>query len=167
MQITINITSVTIRQYVDVAFKRNSDGYIASTRTATGMLICALAKSTPRPPMTSGGEQSVSFSVPINEVTMPLRGKFLMVSLRDQMAINSMLRREFNMAFHQFVTEGITAGFRRKELIEMFIEKYQLGDIETVFDMLSKKRYRAKLYAARLFGKKLKKTAHHDTDSGK
>ncbi|MEG1414883.1 MAG: hypothetical protein RSC35_06960, partial [Mucinivorans sp.] len=128
-----------------------------SSRTATGTLICAKATTSFRPISVAKSQSIVFLSLPETAITKPLRGKFLYITSRDELAINEMLLREFNLIFLEFMESGRSLAIRRKDLIEMFIAKYALEDIPSAFENLAKKHYRTNAYALRLFRKKLKK----------
>ncbi|MEG2099819.1 MAG: hypothetical protein RRY42_07930 [Mucinivorans sp.] len=148
-----------LRQYFISTMTKNQDGYCLSSRTATGTLICVKAQSCFRPIRVTASPSIVFLSIPENEATKPLRGKFLYITARDELVINYMLFREFNLVFFEFMTAGSSQSIRRKDLIEMFITKYGLEDIPSAFDTLAKKHYRANAYALRDFRKKLDKMA--------
>lgn len=150
MKLVLHITNPLLRQYFIASSKQNQEGYVLSSSTATGMLVCALLNRS-YVPQNESDANSVVVSVPLIDLNMPFRCTFISLTPKDELAVNMMLKREFNVAFKEFMNQGLQTGRKRKELIEIFIDKYNLRDVNTVFDTLAKKHYRARKYAMRLF----------------
>lgn len=122
--------------------QRTPDGYMVSTLTITGAVICALAEAVNSPSATKGTINTVSVLLPSSNINSRLLGRFLYLHPDNATKVRLVLKREFNLAFSSNLFLGLSSGLSRKKTIELFIAQYNLDDIPTAFETLNKKRQR-------------------------
>lgn len=145
-----------LREYF-ISLMTNENGRLElPTRTAAGMLIVSMVRRCLRPSRKQSDDVVVVY-VPHTQFSESCRFKHGVLSTEAERMFVEMLRREFDVAFHSFVNSGVMLGFKRKILIEMFIEQHNLGDVRTSFDTLAKKRYRLKLRTLKIMGNRAQK----------
>lgn len=158
MELTIKIKDPILRSYLNGLFPQQpGGGYLASTVSCTGAVICSLAVASNYPhPREQDTKDAVTFHIPKTHYNNNLRGKYIYLDKHAQEKVNVVLRREFETNFISYCTNSRIQGIKVKDAIAMFIIENQMdifdGDIET----LKKRHYRSELLAMKNMHEKLR-----------
>lgn len=145
MDIEIYIKDQLLRAYLPGLFERDGNMFIASDKSLTGAVICALVKTSPIPRrhVQHGREGIVAFRLAKSDYNVDLLDRHLHLTPTSEARIIKVLRREFETNFNAFIVDHKQSGINLKEAIELFIIENQMelffeGDIDT----LKKRAYR-------------------------
>lgn len=146
------------RLFIDVG-----DGtLLVSTWTATGSVLSALVEVAPSVKVLSeASDSTVRLMLPASNLNRDLLSKMIFLTPDNHAKVMVVLRREFHLVFSSYIAECGLAGLSKKQSVQLFIEEYDLGDIETSFETLTKKRQRTTTYALTNLNLKLRKMAYN------
>lgn len=156
----VDITDPMLYCFMHSIFRSTCDGLVVDSTTATGSVICALAEVVESKLAYAKTPHTVSLILPASNFNRHLIGRFLYLSNDNATKVLLVLIREFKLTFSAYVYEGLNAGLTKKQAVELFIEDYNLTNIPTAFETLTKRRQRATKYAIGNFNKKLRQMTY-------
>lgn len=147
MEVKIHIKDPILRAYLAGLFAvREDGGYTLNTDSITGMTICSLVQPADYPDAIEAGKDTVTFHLPRSRSFDRFRNRSLRLSSEAEVAVNKVLRREFDLNLDASCTEARMAGVKLMDAIEAFIvsnrmDEHFAGGIET----LKKRFYRSEV----------------------
>lgn len=141
--------SLTIYKPMNAAFlswlyTREEDGALAVRSDIFGGLLEAHVRTAVLPVEAPRGDNVFRLRLPVNDVTRALEDKWVYYSKSDEAALNMALDSVFDMDFTGYYLRGQRCGFKKKDIVEAYIQSRGLSDIGG-FDTLHKRVYRAEL----------------------
>lgn len=147
MEVKIHIKDPILRAYLSGLFTvREDGGYTLNTDSITGTTICSLVQPADYPDAVEAGKDTVTFHLPRSRSFDRFRNRSLRLSSEAEVAVNKVLRREFDLNLDASCTEARMAGMKLMDAIEAFIvsnrmDEHFAGGIET----LKKRFYRSEV----------------------
>lgn len=148
MEVKIHIKDPILRCYLNGLFTlRDDGGYVVNNDTLTGTVICSLVQAVDYPSLEERDQKDVvTLHLPRSRSYDRFRGRSLYLPPNAELAINRVLRREFDTNLDASCTEARMAGAKLADAIEAFIVSNRMdqlfeGSIETV----KKRFYRSEL----------------------
>ncbi len=147
MEVKIHIKDPILRAYLAGLFAvREDGGYTLNTDSITGTTICSLVQPADYPDAIEAGKDTVTFHLPRSRSFDRFRNRSLRLSSEAEVAVNKVLRREFDLNLDASCTEARMAGVKLMDAIEAFIvsnrmDEHFAGGIET----LKKRFYRSEV----------------------
>ena len=147
MEVKIHIKDPILRAYLAGLFAvREDSGYTLNTDSITGTTICSLVQPADYPDAIEAGKDTVTFHLPRSRSFDRFRNRSLRLSSEAEVAVNKVLRREFDLNLDASCTEARMAGVKLMDAIEAFIvsnrmDEHFAGGIET----LKKRFYRSEV----------------------
>lgn len=147
MEVKIHIKDPILRAYLNGLFAVREDGsFTLNTDSLTGTVICSLVQPADYPNTVEAGKDTVTFHLPRSRSFDRFRNRSLRLSSEAEVAVNKVLRREFDLNLDASCTEARMAGMKLMDAIEAFIvsnrmDEHFAGGIET----LKKRFYRSEV----------------------
>ncbi len=138
MEVKIHIKDPILRAYLAGLFAvREDGGYTLNTDSITGTTICSLVQPADYPDAIEAGKDTVTFHLPRSRSFDRFRNRSLRLSSEAEVAVNKVLRREFDLNLDASCTEARMAGVKLMDAIEAFIvsnrmDEHFAGGIETL-----------------------------------
>lgn len=156
----VDIPDPMLYCFINSIFHNTPDGLMVDSNTATGSVICALVKVSRSKCTYTKTPDTISLILPASNFNRNLIGRFLYIDNDDIAKVLMILAREFKLIFSTYVYEALCAGLTKKQAVELFIEDYNLTDIPTTFETLTKRRQRTTKYAINNFNQKLRQMTY-------
>lgn len=137
--------------------------YKVTSASDLGKLLICYVKVSDTPVRTvseDSGQRVVTLSLPLTEITQDKQNKWLYYTDTDMKRLEAVLRASFNIDFIAYYMKGISMGYQKKEVIEMFIVSRGLVSSDP-FEAMHKRVYRMEQHKMSALSSQLQRKAKY------